>query len=89
MRSPQGPVKRFRSTVVFIDQNLHVLEPQFDFNKALEVQEDARQMLESDPEKAEKYKAKEHIDDFKKAEERFYEALQYIRNGNLREGKGT
>lgn len=84
--SPDGPIERFRSTVVFIDGNLHVLEPQFDFNHAHEVQEDAVRMLKEEPDKAEKYKAREHTDDLKRAEERFYEILKFIRDGNLREG---
>ena len=84
--SPSGPRQRFRSTLVFIDENLHVLNPAFDLNLAREVEEDARQMLENDPDKAEKLKARERINDLEKAAERFYEVLQYIRNGDLKEG---
>jgi len=84
--SPEGPLERFRSTLVFIDENLHVLEPHFDLNQALEVQEDARQMLDSDPARAEKYKAAEHVDDHGKARERILEVFDYILQGNLKEG---
>ena len=84
--SPGGPRQRFRSTLVFIDENLHVLNPAFDLNRAREVEEDARQMLENDPEKAEKLKARERTNDLEKAVERFYEVLQYIRDGDLKEG---
>jgi len=84
--SPDGPRQRFRSTLVFIDENLHVLNPAFDLNRAREVEQDARQMLENDPEEAEKYKAREHVNDLEKAVERFYGVLQYIRDGDLKEG---
>ena len=84
--SPAGPRERFRSTLVFIDENLHVLDPAFDLNLAREVEEDARQMLENDPEKAEKLNARERINDLEKAVERFHEVLQYIREGDLKEG---
>ncbi len=83
----QGWIKRFRSTIVFIDENLHVLEPQYDFNDALEIQEDARRMLKDDPKRAEKLDAKSQTDAFKRTEERFFRTLEDIREGNLKEGK--
>ena len=84
--SPGGPRQRFRSTLVFIDEHLHVLNPAFDLNRAREVEEDAKQMLKNDPGKAEKLGARERINDLEKAVERFYEVLQYIRDGDLKEG---
>lgn len=80
-------VKRFRSEIVLIDPNLHVLEPRFDFNLAREAQEEAVQLLEKDPERAEKLNAKEHTEAVKKAEERLLEAIEDIRKGDLKEGK--
>ena len=84
--SLEGPVKRFRSTLVFIDENLHVLEPHFDLNAALEVQEDARRMLENDPDRAEKYKAGDRLDDYRKARERILEVFNFMLEGDLKEG---
>ena len=83
----KGWIKRFRSTIVFIDPNLHVVQPQYNFNEALEVQEDAKRMLKEDPERAEKLEAEKHTEALKAAEERFFQTLQHIRDGNLREGK--
>ena len=86
IKTKEGPVKRFRSPLVFIDENLHVLEPSFDLNEALAVQEDARQMLENDPARAEKHNAAAHVDDFKRTRERILEVLDYVLQGDLKEG---
>ncbi len=84
--SPSGPRKRFRSTMVFIDENLHVLAPAFDLNRAREVALDAKRLLEQDPEEAERLRASERIDDVDRALERLHAVLQYIRDGDLKEG---
>lgn len=83
----KGWTKRFRSPIVFIDENLHILEPQYNFNEAFEVQEDAKRMLKDDPELAAKYKAENHVDGLAGAEEKFYETLEHIRSGELKEGE--
>jgi cytochrome oxidase Cu insertion factor (SCO1/SenC/PrrC family) len=80
-------VKRFRSAIALIDPNLHLLEPQYDFNLAREVEEEARQVLQDDPERAERLDAKAHTDDVKRAEERLFRSLEYVRKGDLKEGK--
>jgi len=84
--SPTGPRKRFRSTMVFIDENLHVLAPAFDLNRAREVELDAQKLLSQDPVEAKRLGASERIDDVERALERFHEVLQYIRDGDLKEG---
>jgi hypothetical protein len=82
----KGWTKRFRSTIVFIDENLHVLDPKFDFNFAHEVQEEAQRTLKDDPERADKYNAKDHLEDLANLEKRLYEILEHVRNGDLKEG---
>lgn len=80
-------VKRFRSGVVMLDPNLHVLEPQYDFNLAKEVQEDAKRILAKDPGEAERLQAERFTAELQKAEESLFTSINYIREGNLKEGK--
>ena len=82
----KGWTRRFRSTIVFIDESLHVLDPKFDFNFADEVQEESQRTLRDAPERADKYNAKDHLDDLAKLEKRLYEILEHIRKGDLKEG---
>lgn len=84
--SLEGPRERFRSTLVFIDENLHVLAPMFDLNLAREVADDAGRLLAEDPEEARRLNARERVDDVEKARARLDAVLQYIREGDLKEG---
>lgn len=84
--SLEGPRERFRSTLVFIDENLHVLAPSFDLNLAREVAADAERLLEESPEEAKRLKARERVDDVEKARARLDAVLRYIREGDLKEG---
>ncbi|HBM78811.1 MAG TPA: hypothetical protein DD438_11925 [Verrucomicrobiales bacterium] len=84
--SLEGPRARFRSTLVFIDENLHVLAPMFDLNLAREVAADAERLLEENPEEARRLKAQERVDDVEKARARLNAVLRYIREGDLKEG---
>lgn len=79
-------VKVFDSIIVFIGPKLHVFEPSYNFQYAKEVQEDAIHLLEKDPEKAERLNAKNHTEDLKAAEESFFQKLEYIREGKIKEG---
>lgn len=88
IRMGDKEVKRFRSGIVLIDPNLHVLEPQYDFNLAREVQEDAKRLLRESPEEAARLKAADRTEDLAKAEASLLQTLEFIRNGNLKEGSG-
>ena len=86
MSSLDGPRERFRSTLVFIDENLHVLSPAFDLNLSREVAQDASRLLEENPVEASRLRAAERTGDWEKARDRLAAVLQYIREGNLKEG---
>lgn len=79
-------VKRFRSAIVLLDQNLHVLEPQYDFNLAREVQEDAKRVLKEEPKEAERLQAGNYTEEVAKAESSLLKSIEYVRAGNLKEG---
>ena len=84
--SLDGPRDRFRSTLVFIDENLHVLAPAFDLNLAQEVALDARRLLDENPEEARRLNARQRTEDWQKARNRLDAVLRYIREGDLKEG---
>ena len=86
MPSLDGPRDRFRSTLVFIDENLHVLAPAFDLNLAQEVALDARRLLDENPEEARRLNARQRTEDWQKARDRLDAVLRYIREGDLKEG---
>ena len=70
----------------FIDENLHVLSPAFDLNLSREVAQDASRLLEENPVEASRLRAVERTGDWEKARDRLDAVLQYIREGNLKEG---
>ena len=58
----------------------------FDLNLAREVADDAGRLLAEDPEEARRLNARERVDDVEKARARLDAVLQYIREGDLKEG---
>ena len=63
-----------------------MLAPMFDLNLAREVADDAERLLVEDPEEAIRLNARERVDDVERARARLDAVLQYIREGDLKEG---
>jgi cytochrome oxidase Cu insertion factor (SCO1/SenC/PrrC family) len=80
-------VDRFRSAIVLVEPNLHLLAPQYDFNVAREWQERARKLAEEDPEEAARRDLAGRTEEVRKAEESLLRSLEFIRKGDLKEGK--
>lgn len=67
-----------------IDRHLH-LRQQYDLNRSLAVQEDARRLLTENPEQARKLKAAEHTDDVKATEEHIVRTINFLLNEELQD----
>lgn len=80
-----GKVLMFPTVIRVVDRHRHLRGGRFDFGTALAVQEDARQMLKNDPERAAQLKAEEQTEAVQLLQDKLHERIDFILNEKLKD----
>lgn len=75
----------FPDVIRVVDRHRHLRGGRFDFATALAVQEDARQMLVNDPERAARLRAEEQTEAVRLLQDKLHERIEYILNERLKD----